>query len=158
MSGAFRPSQGAHVFKIITALVPALALALLGAAAVAADIPVTPACQRNLDAASAAVTDTIKRFKAFTRAAGQEKCAAYREHFLIVVRARAVSQAATPAPPTIRMSGGSTARSRISTARSPKAAGCSEAACLIGAARHGRLLRLGEADRRGHAETNDAPV
>jgi hypothetical protein len=78
------------MFKIIAAIVPVLALTLLGPAAFPAAITDTPACKRNVDAARAAVTDTINRLKGVTKAARHAKCAAYREHFLIVVRARAV--------------------------------------------------------------------
>jgi hypothetical protein len=78
------------MFKIITALTPFLALTLLSPGAIAADTADPPSCKRNLDAASAAVTDTLNRLKGITKAAKHQKCAAYREHFLIVVRARAV--------------------------------------------------------------------
>jgi hypothetical protein len=78
------------MFKIITALVPVVVLTLLNVAVFAADINDTPTCRRNLDAARAAVTDTLSRLKGITKAARDAKCDRYREHFLIVVRARVV--------------------------------------------------------------------
>ena len=78
------------MFKIIAAILLGLALTLLGPAALPAEITDTPTCKRNVDAARAAVTDTINRLKGVTKTARQAKCAAYREHFLIVVQARAV--------------------------------------------------------------------
>ena len=50
----------------------------------------TPACRRDLVTASAGVTELPTRLKGLARAAGDEKCAAYRQQFLVVVKARAV--------------------------------------------------------------------
>jgi hypothetical protein len=77
------------MFKPITSFTAVLALTLLGSAAIAGNGDTT-SCKRNVDAASAAVTETINRLKGVPKAAGDEKCAAYRAHFLVVVKARAV--------------------------------------------------------------------
>jgi hypothetical protein len=65
-----------------------LSLALLGpAGAGALD---TPACKRDLHLASVGVTEAMARLKGLAKVTGEEKCAAYRQQFLTVVRARNV--------------------------------------------------------------------
>jgi hypothetical protein len=70
------------------ALAPVLALSLLVPAA--AGTVDTPACKRDLTAASAGVTETLARLKGAAKASGEEKCAAYSQQFIVVVRARAI--------------------------------------------------------------------
>jgi hypothetical protein len=72
------------------ALLPVLALMLLHSVPARAGTVDTPACKRDLTTASAGVSDAMARMKGLTKAAGEDKCAAYRQHFLIVVKARAV--------------------------------------------------------------------
>ena len=50
----------------------------------------TPACKRDLMAASTGVTEVAVRLKGLARTSGEEKCTAYRQQFLVVVKARAV--------------------------------------------------------------------
>jgi hypothetical protein len=50
----------------------------------------TPACKRDLSSASAGVADSVARLKGVARAAGEVKCEAYRQQFLVVVKARDV--------------------------------------------------------------------
>src|SRR5262245_24892052 len=50
----------------------------------------TPACRRDLVTAAAGVTDLAARLKGLARTAEEAKCAAYRQQFLVVVKARAV--------------------------------------------------------------------
>jgi hypothetical protein len=66
-----------------------LALAVLAAPARAGTVD-TPACKRDLTVASAGVMATTARLKGVAKAPSEEKCAAYRQQFLLVVRARAV--------------------------------------------------------------------
>ena len=73
---------------LAVALAPILALALLGPAA--AGTLDTPACKRDLHLASAGVTEAMSRLKGLAKIAGEERCAAYRQHFLAVVKARNV--------------------------------------------------------------------
>ena len=47
------------------------------------------ACKRDL-AASAGLSDSLARLKGLAKARGEEKCSAYRQQFLVAVRARAV--------------------------------------------------------------------
>jgi hypothetical protein len=68
----------------------ALTLLWLDGAAARAGTVDTPACKRDLLTASAGVTEAAARLKGLARAAGEEKCAAYRQQFLTAVRARAV--------------------------------------------------------------------
>jgi hypothetical protein len=72
------------------ALVPVLALTLFHPAAARAADVVSAACRRDLSAASAGVTASLARLKGLAKARGDDKCAAYRAQFLVVVRARAV--------------------------------------------------------------------
>jgi hypothetical protein len=72
------------------ALAPVLVVALLCSRPAAAGTVDTPACKRDLVAASAGVTQAATRLKGLARAAEEEKCAAYRQQFLLVVKARAV--------------------------------------------------------------------
>jgi len=69
---------------------PILAVAFLHAAPSWAGTLDTPACKRDLTAASAGVTDGAARLKGLAKASGEQKCAAYRQQFLVAVRARAV--------------------------------------------------------------------
>jgi hypothetical protein len=67
------------------------AVALLAGAHVApAGTIDTAACKRDLSSASAGVAETIARLKGVARATGEAKCEAYRQQFLIVVKARDV--------------------------------------------------------------------
>ena len=50
----------------------------------------TPACKRDLSSASAGVAESLARLKGAARAVGEVKCEAYRQQFLIVVKARDV--------------------------------------------------------------------
>jgi hypothetical protein len=50
----------------------------------------TPACKRELSSASAGVAESVARLKGVARAAGEVKCEAYRQQFLVVVKARDV--------------------------------------------------------------------
>jgi hypothetical protein len=50
----------------------------------------TPACKRDLSSASAGVAASQARLKGVARAAVEVKCEAYRQQFLIVVKARDV--------------------------------------------------------------------
>jgi hypothetical protein len=72
------------------AFAPVLALALLHPAPARAGPIDSPACKRDLTVASAGVTETMSRLKSLAKARSEEKCAAYRAQFLVVVRARAV--------------------------------------------------------------------
>ena len=67
-----------------------LALAVLSVGPGHAGTIDTPACKRDLMAASAGVTQAVARMKGLARAAETEKCTAYREQFLLAVKARAV--------------------------------------------------------------------
>ena len=49
----------------------------------------TPACKRDLTAASSGLSASAARLRALGAPDGEEKCAAYRAQFLVVVRARA---------------------------------------------------------------------
>jgi hypothetical protein len=69
---------------------PVLALAFVAVAPAQAGSVDTSACKRDLTAASAGVSETMTRLRGVTKARREEKCAAYRAHFLVVVRARAV--------------------------------------------------------------------
>jgi len=73
---------------LAVALAPVLALGLLGPAL--AGTLDTPACKRDLHLASAGVTEAIARLKGLAKVTGEEKCAAYRQQFLTVVKARNV--------------------------------------------------------------------
>jgi hypothetical protein len=66
-----------------------LSLALFAPAAWAGTLD-TPTCKRDLTAASAGVGEISARLKSVAKASGEEKCAIYRQHFLAVVKARAV--------------------------------------------------------------------
>jgi hypothetical protein len=70
-------------------LVLTIAAALPATAAAAAQRDASP-CQRNLKLASTGVNDIAGRLKSAAKATGEERCAAYRQHFLVAVRARAV--------------------------------------------------------------------
>ena len=50
----------------------------------------TPACKRDLMAASTGLTQVVTRMKGLTRVAEVDKCTVYREQFLVAVKARAV--------------------------------------------------------------------
>jgi hypothetical protein len=67
-----------------------LALGLLSVGPGHAGTVDTPACKRDLMAASAGVTQVVTRMKGLVRAAEAEKCTVYREQFLLAVKARAV--------------------------------------------------------------------
>jgi hypothetical protein len=68
----------------------AVALALLLAVPARAGTLETSACKRDLLSASAGVSETKSRLKGLAKTRVQEKCAAYRAQFLVVVKARAV--------------------------------------------------------------------
>jgi hypothetical protein len=70
------------------ALAPVLALFFL--TPVVAGTIDTLACKRDLTAASAGVTETLARLKGAAKADEAERCAAYRQQFMVVVRARAI--------------------------------------------------------------------
>ena len=72
------------------ALPPVLALAVLYCVPARAGTVETLACKRDLASASASVTETMVRLKGLTKVMDEEKCASYRQHFLAVVKARAV--------------------------------------------------------------------
>ena len=70
-----------------------LAIAVGSLQAAAADGPggaPTPACKRNLQVASTGVSETMGRLSDSAKANADEKCAKYRQHFLVLVRARAI--------------------------------------------------------------------
>jgi hypothetical protein len=70
---------------------PVLALALLVAMPARAGTVDSSACKRDLTAASAGVSETRARLKGLAKKTrAEEKCAAYRAQFLVVVKARAV--------------------------------------------------------------------
>ena len=71
-------------------IAPFLALLLLPSVPVQAGVVGTPACKRDLTTAAAGVSDITARLKGVAKASSEEKCAAYRAQFLLVVRARAV--------------------------------------------------------------------
>jgi len=75
-------------FRCALAAAPVLILAL--SAPAAAGTLESPACKRDLTAASAGVTESMARLKTLTKARAEQKCDVYREQFLVVVRARAV--------------------------------------------------------------------
>jgi hypothetical protein len=67
------------------------ALALLAGAQLAhAGTLDTPACKRDLSSASAGVAESVARLKGAARANGEAKCEAYRQQFMVVVKARDV--------------------------------------------------------------------
>ena len=66
------------------------AVAVLAAPLAQAGTVDTPACKRDLSSASAGVADSLARLKGVARAAGEVKCEAYRQQFLVVVKARDV--------------------------------------------------------------------
>jgi hypothetical protein len=67
-----------------------LSLAAGSLPAAAADGQGEFACQRNLRVASASVSDVMGRLNNSATTAGDEKCARYRQQFLMLVRARAI--------------------------------------------------------------------
>ena len=71
-------------------LAPLLALSLLSLPPAAAGTLDTPACKRDLDRASVGVTEAMARLKVLPKVCSEERCAAYRQHFLVVVKARNV--------------------------------------------------------------------
>jgi hypothetical protein len=71
-------------------LLPVFALALWPSSPADAGTVDTPACKRDLTTASAGVSEAMNRIKGLTKVPGDDKCAAYRQHFLVVVKARAV--------------------------------------------------------------------
>jgi hypothetical protein len=69
---------------------PLLALALTGpVGAGAADVD-SVACRRDLNAASAGMSQSMARLKVLPKGRRDEQCAAYRAQFLAMVQARAV--------------------------------------------------------------------
>jgi hypothetical protein len=68
-------------------------LLLIALAIAAGSLPVaavdgqgdTPACTRNLKAAASGVSDTMGRLNASAKASDDEKCARFRQHFLVLV-------------------------------------------------------------------------
>jgi hypothetical protein len=77
------------LFRLL-AMASVLTYGLLHVAPAHAGTLDTPACKRDLVAASAGVTDVAVRLKGLARIAADEKCTAYRQQFLVVVKARAV--------------------------------------------------------------------
>jgi hypothetical protein len=75
-------------FRCALAAAPVLILAL--SASAAAGTLESPACKRDLTAASAGVTESMARLKTLAKARAEQKCDVYREQFIVVVRARAV--------------------------------------------------------------------
>jgi hypothetical protein len=76
---------------------PTVTLLLLALSIAAGPLPVAAAdgqgdfaCQRNLRLASVNVSDVMGRLSNIATAAGDEKCAKYRQQFLMLVRARAI--------------------------------------------------------------------
>jgi len=65
---------------------PIVALSLLAATPAGAGIVDTPTCKRELGAVSASITEALTRLKT----GAPESCAAYRQKFIVAVRARAV--------------------------------------------------------------------
>jgi hypothetical protein len=76
--------------RCAVAFASVLALALIHPAPAGAGSVDSRACKRDLTLASAGVTESMTRLKGLAKARGEEKCAAYRAQFLVVVRARAV--------------------------------------------------------------------
>jgi len=77
-------------FCCAVGLAPVLALTLLVAAPADAGMIESSACKRDLSAASAGVSASKARLKGLTKGRAEEKCAAYRAQFLVIVKARAV--------------------------------------------------------------------
>jgi hypothetical protein len=71
-------------------LAPVLALALLVIVPARAGTIDSSACKRGLTAASAGVSASKARLKGLAKIRAEEKCAAYRAQFLVIVQARAV--------------------------------------------------------------------
>ena len=79
---------------------PTVTLLLLALSIAAGSLPVAvadghdghgdSACKRNLQVASASVSEVMGRLNNSASAAGDEKCAKYRQQFLMLVRARAI--------------------------------------------------------------------
>jgi hypothetical protein len=76
--------------RLVRAAAFAPVLLLLPAQPARAGTIETAACRRDLPAASAGVSETVARLKSLAKTRGEEKCAAYRQQFLVVVKARAV--------------------------------------------------------------------
>jgi len=77
-------------FRCAVVLAPVLALMLLQPAPAGAGSVDSPACRRDLTAIPAGLTETTARQKGLAKTRSDEKCAAYRQQFLVAVRARAV--------------------------------------------------------------------
>ena len=77
-------------------LAPLLALCLFTPAA--AGTLDTPTCKRDLDHASLGVTEAMVRLKGLAKVSSEERCAAYRQHFLVVVKARNVYEMCKTGP------------------------------------------------------------
>ena len=50
----------------------------------------TPACKRDLHLASVGITEAVAGLKRLAKVTVEERCAAYRQQFLVVVKARNV--------------------------------------------------------------------
>jgi hypothetical protein len=74
----------------VTLLLLALLIAAGSRSAAAADGQADTACQRNLRVVSASLSDVMGRLNNSANATGDEKCAKYRQQFLMLVRARAI--------------------------------------------------------------------
>ena len=74
----------------VTLLLLALSIAAGSLPVAAADGQGDSACKRNLQVASASVSEVMGRLNNSASAAGDEKCAKYRQQFLMLVRARAI--------------------------------------------------------------------
>jgi hypothetical protein len=74
---------------ILRSVIVSVALAI-GAASAAADTINTPACRQDLAATWSKMEEMLGRLKSAARAAQDEKCATYRHHAEVVVRAREV--------------------------------------------------------------------
>jgi len=69
---------------------PILALALFAVEPAYAGTIDSSGCKRDLTTASADVSESVTRLKALAKVRRDEKCAAYRAQFHVVVKARAV--------------------------------------------------------------------
>lgn len=75
---------------MVARIVFALALLVIAARGGAADTIDTPACKQDLAATWEKMQEMVGRLKGVARAGQDEKCATYRRHADVVVRAREV--------------------------------------------------------------------
>jgi hypothetical protein len=69
---------------------PVMLAIAAGSLPVAADPMEDFGCNRDLRVASTGVSDVISQLDSRAKAVGDEKCAKYRQHFLVLVRARSL--------------------------------------------------------------------